>query len=41
VARLFFVFLLLSQKSLHHITGLGDVRKIDLGNNGFRAMAAR
>jgi hypothetical protein len=41
VARLIFFFLLLCQKSLHHIARLGDVRKIDLGNNGFRAMAAR
>ena len=40
VTRLFFFFLLLGQKSLHHIAGLGDVRKIDLGDNGFRAVPA-
>jgi hypothetical protein len=41
VARLFLFFLLLGQQSLHHISGLGDVRQIDLGDNSFSAMAAR
>ncbi len=41
VTRLFFLFLLLGQKGLHHIARLGDVRKIDLGDDGFRAMTAR
>jgi len=37
--RLFFFFLLLRQNGLQHIAGLGDVRKIDLGNDGGRAVA--
>ena len=40
VACLFFLFLLLGQESLHYIAGLGDVRKIDLGDDGFRAVAS-
>jgi hypothetical protein len=39
VACLFFLFLLFGQESLHHIAGLGDVRKIDLRDDGFRAVA--
>ena len=41
VMRLFFLFLLLGQNGLHHIAGLGDVRQIDLGNDGGRAVAGR
>lgn len=41
VAGLFFLFLLLGQEGLHHIAGLGNVRKIDLGDDGFRGMAGR
>ena len=41
VMRLFFFFLLLGQNGLQHIAGLGDVRQIDLGNDGGRAVAAR
>jgi hypothetical protein len=41
VARLFFLFLLLGQNGLHHIAGLGDVRQIDLGNDGGRAVTGR
>jgi len=41
MARIFFLFLLLGQQRLHHIAGFGDVRKIDLGHYGFRALAAR
>jgi hypothetical protein len=33
VAGLFFLFLLLGQNRLHHIAGLGDVRKVDLRGN--------
>jgi hypothetical protein len=40
VTRLVFLFLLLGQNGLHHIAGLGDVREIDLGNHGLRAVAA-
>jgi hypothetical protein len=40
LARFFFLLLLLGQEGLHHIAGLGDMRKIDLGNYGFRALAA-
>ena len=41
VTRLFFLFLLLGQNGLQHIAGLGDVRQIDLGNDGWRAMPCR
>ena len=41
LTRIFFLFLLLGQQGLHHIAGLGDVREIDLGHYGFRAVAAR
>ena len=41
VTRLFFLFLFLGQNGLHHIAGLGDVRKIDLGNDAWRAVAPR
>ena len=41
VTRLFFLFLLLGQNGLQHIAGLGDVRQIDLGNDGGRAVAGR
>ena len=41
VTRLIFLFLLLGQNGLHHIAGLGDVRQIDLGNDGGRAVAGR
>jgi hypothetical protein len=41
VTRPFFLFLLLGQNGLHHIAGLGDMRKVDLGNHGWRALAAR
>ena len=40
VTRFCFLFLLLGQNGLHHIAGLGDVRKIDLGNHGWRALPA-
>jgi hypothetical protein len=40
VACLFFIFLFLGQEGLHHIARFGDVRKIDLGDNGFRGVAA-
>jgi hypothetical protein len=40
VACLFFFFLLLGQEGLHHIARLGNVRKIDLGDDGFRGVAA-
>ena len=39
VARLFLFFLLLGQNGLHHIAGLGDVRKIDFGNDGLLGVA--
>jgi hypothetical protein len=39
VARLFFLFFLLGQNGLHHIAGLGDVREIDLRDDGLRAVA--
>jgi hypothetical protein len=39
--RVFFLFLLLGQNGLHHVAGLGDVRQIDFGNDGWRAMAGR
>jgi hypothetical protein len=38
LARIFF---LLGLQSLQHIAGLGDVRKIDLGDDRLRAVAAR
>jgi hypothetical protein len=41
VTRLFFLFLLLGQNGLHHIAGFGDVRQIDLGNDGGRAVSGR
>lgn len=41
LARIFFLFLLLGQQGLHHIARFGDVRKINLGHYGFRAVAAR
>ena len=41
LARLFFLFLLLGEDRLHHIAGFGDMRQIDFGNNGLRAMARR
>ena len=34
VARLFFLFFLLGQDGLHYIAGLGDVGKVDLGDDG-------
>jgi hypothetical protein len=40
VARLFFLFLLLGLNSLQHVSRFGDVREIDLGSNGFSAMAS-
>ena len=40
VACLFFIFLFLGQEGLHHIAGLGDVRKIDLRDDGFRAVTS-
>jgi hypothetical protein len=33
VARLVFLFLLFGQNRLHHIAGLGDVRKVNLRGN--------
>jgi hypothetical protein len=41
VTRLFFLFLFLGQNGLQDIAGLGDVRQIDLGNDGGRAVAGR
>ena len=41
VMRLFFLFLLLGQNGLHHIAGLGDVRQVDFGNDGGRAVTVR
>ena len=41
VARLFFLFLLLGQNGLHHIAGLGDVREIDLGDDGLPRRGGR
>ncbi len=41
VARLFFFFLLFGQDGLHHVAGLGDVRQIDLGDDGWLAVARR
>ncbi len=40
VARFFFFFLLLGLNSLQHVSRLGDVREIDLGSNGFSAVAS-
>jgi hypothetical protein len=40
VACLFFLFFLLGQNGLHHIAGLGDVREIDLRDDGLRAVAS-
>ena len=39
VARLFFLFFLLGQNGLHHIPGLGDVREVDLRDDGLTGMA--
>ncbi len=39
--RLFFLFLLLGQDSLHHIAGFGDVRQIDLGSHAGCAVARK
>jgi hypothetical protein len=36
---LFFLFFLLGQDGLHHVARLGDVRKINLGNNGLSGVA--
>ncbi len=41
VTRLIFLFLLLGQNGLHHIAGLGDVRQVDFGNDGGRAVTVR
>ena len=41
MARLFFVFLLLGQNGLQHITGLGDVREIDFWLNVLRRARRR
>ncbi len=40
VARLFLFFLLLGLNSLQHVSRFGDVREIDLGSNGFSAVAS-
>ena len=39
--RLARIFFLLGQQGLHHIPGFGDVRKIDLGHYGLRAVTTR
>ena len=39
VARLFFLVLPLGQNGLHHIAGLGDVREVDLGDDGLTGVA--
>jgi hypothetical protein len=41
VARLIFLFLLLGQNGLQHIAGLRDVRQINFGSDGRRAVVAR
>ena len=41
VTRLFFLFLLFGQNGLHHIAGLGDVREVDLGDDGLPGVAGR
>jgi hypothetical protein len=40
VARLFFLFLFLGQDGLHHIAGLGDVREVDLRDDGLTGVAS-
>jgi hypothetical protein len=40
MTRLFFLFLLLGLNGFQHIAGLGDVRQIDLGNDGWCAVTA-
>ena len=41
VTRLLLLFLLLGLNGLQHIAGLGDVRQIDLGNDGGRAVTGK
>jgi hypothetical protein len=36
-----FLFVLFGQNRLQHIAGLGNVRQIDLGNDGWRRMTRR